>query len=220
VFAYNVINGRFFATRAWLPYARLANAASGFTKKAAFDDSIFKRVERDDCQPPAASQLRDRRRNETFEGSQLIVNRDSQRLKSSRCGMYAPSTRYIEGSDDKLCKLRRRRNRFSIALPRDCASDLAGPSFLSVFKDQISQLALCEFIHKHRRGPLAVLIHSHVEWRVGGKTKASFTSLELQRRYSEISQNAARFGYPFPGQNISDAFEVGVNQLNPAFKYR
>jgi hypothetical protein len=40
------------------------------------------------------------------------------------------------------------------------------------------------------------------------------------RRYSEISQDPADFGYPFASQNRSDAFEVGVDKLNTAFKYR
>jgi hypothetical protein len=70
--------------------------------------------------------------------------------------MYAPPARYIKGSNDKVSELLCRRYRFTIALPRDYASNLARSSFLSEFKDQISQLALCELIHKHRRGQLGV----------------------------------------------------------------
>jgi len=60
-----------------LPSLRFAYAAAGFTQKAALDYAIFQRVERDDGQPPALSQLRDRSGNETIEGFELVVYRDS-----------------------------------------------------------------------------------------------------------------------------------------------
>lgn len=132
--------------------------------------------------------------------------------------MDAPPARNVERTHDYVCKLLCRGDRITIALPRDCASDLARASFLSVFKDQIRQLALSEFIHKLRRSDLAVLIHSHIERRIGRKTKSSFTSLELQRRYSEISQNPAHLGCSFAIQHRSYALKVRVDQLNPVFK--
>lgn len=67
MFAYDSINDGFFTICASLPSLRLANAAAGFTQKAALDDPILKRVKRDDREPPAVSQLRDRSGNKTLE---------------------------------------------------------------------------------------------------------------------------------------------------------
>lgn len=220
MFADDFVNSGIFAPGACLPSLRFANAAAGFTQKAALDDPIFKRVERDYGQPPAVTQLRDRGGNETLERPQLIVDRDSERLKRSCGRMYAPSARNVERSDDNVRKLLCGGDRFTIALSYDCASDLTSASFLSVFKDQIRQLVLSEFIHKFRRGQLAVLIHSHIERRVGDKAKSSFSSLDLHRRNSEISKNPADLSCPIPVQHRSDAFKVRVDQLNPAFKHQ
>jgi hypothetical protein len=50
-----------------MPAGRAASATARLSKKAALNDPILKRVERDYCKPAALSENRDRSRNKLFE---------------------------------------------------------------------------------------------------------------------------------------------------------
>jgi len=170
----------------------LAKASARLSQEAALDDSILERMKRDNRQPPSVSEHRNRIRDESLQRLELVVDRNSQRLKRTRRRVNAPTARNVEAPHYYVSNLLCCRYWLAIALLNYSASDLPRAALLSVFKYQICKLLLAKLIHQIGRCRAGGLIHTHVEWRVAGKAEPALAALKLQRRDSQIGQNATR----------------------------
>jgi len=116
---------------------------------------------------------------------QFAVNEDSQRLKcsGSRVNMF----HWRDGRSYDPGQLRRGCNR---PPSHNGSGDCPRPPFLTVFVNEIRQLALARLIHHLFGGGLGSRIHSHIQRPVRLKTKPSSRLVELQAAYAEVGQQA------------------------------
>ncbi len=86
--------------------------------------------------------------------------------------------------------------------------DLAGEALLAVRLEDALQLVLAGGVEDvGGRGPVARLVHPHVEWRVGAVTEAAVELIELQAGDAEVEQHRVRGA----GQDVGDLGVDGVH---------
>ncbi len=93
---------------------------------------------------------------------------------------------------DEVCEVRRRRYRLTaFTLLHDCSGDATGAWLFTVFKNQICNFYFRKTTEQLCCGFTTRRVHAHVERRFVSKTESARRRIQLQRRNTEISQNAA-----------------------------
>ena len=166
-------------------WSRLSDPVLRAFPDTVLRDAIFQRMKTYDNEPCGGPKQRWCSLKQCPDFVQFAVNEDSQCLKcsGSRVNMF----HWRDGRSYDPGQLHRGCNR---PPSHNGSGDCPRPPFLTVFVNEIRQLALARLIHHLFGRGLGSRIHSHIQRPVRLKTKPSSRLIELQAAHAEVGQQA------------------------------
>src|SRR5687768_655520 len=167
---------------------RRTNTVSGQVAEEPLDDPVLERVIGDDRQSRAFLQPLDALSQALFQGGQLVVDGDAQRLEDARDRLETVAARG-DGRFDDLAQPSRRDDGFPLALTHNRARDAAGMSLLPEIPQDPS-----EDINIGARQPVPCRLpsgpHPHIQWSVLPVTEAARQIVDLSAGDAEVEECA------------------------------
>src|SRR4030095_83045 len=153
------------------------------------DDTVFKRVKRDDGKPPAGTKTVRRRGKEIAQIVQLTIHSDAQTLKRPRCRMNLSVPRR---SENPLDGSRQVESGSQWARTNDRPGDRPRPALLAIHIEDVRDLLLAESIHNLGRRQRLTAIHTHVQISLTHKGKPPPGIVEHHRGDADVGQYPVR----------------------------
>ncbi len=193
-----------------------------FTADELFHQPIFERMETDHHQTPSRRQGSQRHGKHSLDSLQLLVDRDAQGLKGSRCrvdsrlsGASTPGPSQALHND--VGQLGCASNRSG---SHNGAGQTPGCPFFAVPKKQIGEIMLGQRIQQIGCcRTIAARIEAHIQWGIGPKRETTFSCLKLHRGGPQIQQNALHLA-PSHSVDLRRQLRIGgLDQLKPILEW-
>src|SRR5581483_9986832 len=170
-----------------------ARAAPLALAQEVLDDPVFERMKRDDREPAAGAEHRERGGQRRFERAELVVHCDAQCLEDALRGMpFAEARRCGDRRPDRVHELGGALERLLAAAADDRLCDLPRVTLLAELAEDGDELLLGPLVDDRACVEVLGRVHPHVERRVGRVRESALGTVELHRRDAEVEQDRIR----------------------------